>query len=178
MKKLNIDISRYAPVGTEARRQVTMMLAALAISVLWSFKLPSVIIGELNYLKGCLEAGMNFPVDGFTQLIGSAFYGFYIIALVSVGWAVWNYAGHRRGTRADYLMRRLPDRWEYHRRCLTLPLAGIVLSLGSALLLRLSYRALYWSMFNEITRGLEDPERFLLSGIAVINHNTWGWLYR
>lgn len=176
MKKYKIDLSRYTPVGAETRDQLTIMLAALVISALWSLKLPFVIIRELNGLKSCLEAGMNIYVDSFSRLIGSAFYGFYIIALVSAGLAVWNYASHRQGSRADYLMRRLPDRWEYHRRCLAVPLAGILISLGLALVLRLLYGALYWNMFNEITRGLEDPERFLRSEDFTVYHR--GWLYR
>lgn len=31
------------------------------------------------------------------------------------------YEYHTRGSMAVYTMRRLPDRWEYHRRCLTQP---------------------------------------------------------
>ena len=33
-----------------------------------------------------------------------------------------------------YLMRRLPDRWELHRRCLVFPFAGLVLCVAAAFL--------------------------------------------
>lgn len=40
---------------------------------------------------------------------------------------VWRYYSyHTRGTMAVYTMRRLPDKWEYHRRCWTQPLLSAV----------------------------------------------------
>jgi len=51
-----------------------------------------------------------------------------VVAVVALPQICINYASHRMGSRSDYLMRRLPDRWEWHRRCLTVPLAAVALS--------------------------------------------------
>ena len=40
--------------------------------------------------------------------------------------AAMHYVYHWKGSRSIYLMRRLPNPWELHRRCLTLPALGIV----------------------------------------------------
>jgi hypothetical protein len=51
---------------------------------------------------------------------------------------------HRQGgSRSDYLMRRLPDRWEYPRRCVTLPLLGAVAIIAEFLIVTLIYFAVY-----------------------------------
>lgn len=57
-----------------------------------------------------------------TPLSGAEIYIFLMFHL-----AFLNYRCHTVGSMSVYLMRRLPDRWEYHRRCWTVPvLASIV----------------------------------------------------
>ena len=54
-----------------------------------------------------------------------------------------NYLHCRTGARSDYTLRRLRDPWEYHRRCLALPLAAMVLSLAVFALLTVIYYQSY-----------------------------------
>lgn len=46
--------------------------------------------------------------------------------LVQVG---RHYAWHTRGSMSIYLMKRLPDRWELHRRCWTVPVLAALMEL-------------------------------------------------
>lgn len=76
-------------------------------------------------------------------LIGSALVGFLIIALCMLAMIVYHYAYHLQDSKSIYLMRRLPNRWELHRRCLTLPLLAIVICLLVAVILLLIYYGIY-----------------------------------
>ncbi len=43
-----------------------------------------------------------------------------------------------------YLMKRLPNPWEYHRRCLTIPFAELVLTGLVVAVILLLFWGLYW----------------------------------
>ena len=58
-------------------------------------------------------------------------------------WVLLHYRHYRRGSMSIYLMRRLPDRTLLHRQCWTLPLVGLVLTLGTILVLLLLYALIY-----------------------------------
>lgn len=54
-----------------------------------------------------------------------------------------HYLYHRYDTMSIYLMRRLPSRWELHRRCWSLPIAASVGSVLVALALVAVYYLIY-----------------------------------
>lgn len=57
---------------------------------------------------------------------------------------VWRYyASHTQGSMAVYTMRRLPDKWEYHRRCWTQP----ILSAAAELLIFAVLAGLCWLLW-------------------------------
>ena len=70
---------------------------------------------------------------------GFTFPSFFLFTLTMIPAAIlgWNnYASLRRGSRMWYTFRRLPDRWEVHRRCLAVPV--LVLLAAAALCLALT----------------------------------------
>lgn len=76
----------------------------------------------------------------FPTLLGFSLWGCFLAAIAMVGLAAWHYALHFRGSKSIYTMRRLPQRWELHQRCLTVPaLAAAGYLLEAALLLGLDY---------------------------------------
>lgn len=79
----------------------------------------------------------------YHELSGGAFTLFLIFALSMAGFIIYHYLSHYQGSKSIYLMRRLPDRWELHHRCLTLPLTGALIYLGCALFLLLVYFCIY-----------------------------------
>ncbi len=156
-----IALEKLAPVGADVQKQLRWTGVALAASALWSLRALMRIVREMKTLKAVIDQGAFSSVAAYPRYLGSAFYGFALLSLVLAGLAVWNYAAFRRGARADYLMRRLPNRWEYHRRCLAVPLLGIAASVLVALTLYVLYRAVYWRLFREATAGVEDPIRLI-----------------
>lgn len=173
MTKKRIALEKLAPVGADAQKQLRWTGIALAASALWSLRALFRIVGEMKTLKAILDQGASGFVATYPKYLGSAFYGFALVSLVLAGLAVWNYASFRQGVRTDYLMRRLPDRWEYHRRCLTVPLLGIGASVLIALALWVLYRAIYWHLFREATAGVEDPTRLIRRSGQVTWRGLW-----
>ncbi len=173
MKKRKIDWERYAPVGSRADFQVRAVLVTLVLSALWSLRALFRIVDEFRDLRAVLDQGAYTFVVPYSMYLGSAFYGFMLICLVLLMVAVFNYASFRRGARTDYLMRRLPDRWEYHRRCLAVPIFGIGASVLTGLALWAIYRAVYWHLFREVTAGMEDPARLIIEGAVYRWRGLW-----
>lgn len=98
------------------------------------------------------------------------FFHFLFLFLGAILLAVYNYSGFRNGSKSHYLMRRLPDKWEYHRRCLALPLLAILAELVSIPILIGLFYALYlhvtpeqclrpdqWEVFRESIEYLIIP---------------------
>lgn len=71
------------------------------------------------------------------------FSGVTLMAAAAVILAVTYYAGHWQGSRSVYLMRRLPDRLEFHRRCLVLPLLTLLACVLLTFLLTLAFFGIY-----------------------------------
>ncbi len=88
-----------------------------------------------------LEEGAR--IAPFSEILGSALTGFLILACGLLVFVVLHYQSHFHGSRSIYLMRRLPDRWELHRRCLVGPVLGILCCVVTAGILLLLYFAVY-----------------------------------
>jgi amino acid transporter len=79
----------------------------------------------------------------FYAILGGALYGFLILALCMPALILYHYAYHYQGSKNIYLMRRLPNRWELHKRCVTLPLLAALICLLSVLVLLCIYLGIY-----------------------------------
>lgn len=65
--------------------------------------------------------------------------------LILMGIQVWRYYScHTRDSMAIYTMRRLPDKWELHRRCLTQPVLSAVFEVLLFAVLTVLCFALYY----------------------------------
>jgi len=141
-------LARYAPAGFPLSQEIKIYLTAFGISVLYSF---GFIIRYLNARAELFEitiTGQKILITGakmpeMTALIHDAFLGFFLMILLAGAGIVYHYLFHKQGSKSIYLMRRLPNPFELHKRCITLPLLGIILSLLAALLLFLLYYGIY-----------------------------------
>ena len=173
MTKKGITLEKLAPVGADVQKQLRWTGIALAASALWSLRGLLRIVRSMKILKAYIDQGVFSSVDAYPRYVSSAFFGFALLSLVLAGLAAWNYASFRRGARTDYLMRRLPDRWEYHRRCLAVPLLGIGASILISVALWALYRAVYWHLFREAAAGVEDPLRLISRSGQVTWRGLW-----
>lgn len=104
-------------------------------------------IGESPLLEGARMKYFAYLICGNDPAY--SWYGLPVFAhftLLFLGAALLafvNYSNFRNGSKSVYLMRRLPDRWEYHRRCLALPLMTILAGLVSIPILIGLFYAIY-----------------------------------
>lgn len=145
-------ITRYVPLGIALKPELGFIGAGMGGSLVYSL---SFVVRYLNaritlyeWRKGeggkmikQLSAGAVMP--DFAGILEDALYGFGILSLCMLLVALYHYFYHYQESKSVYLMRRLPDRWEWHRRCLTLPAAVMVLCLLTALLLLLIFFGIY-----------------------------------
>lgn len=147
MKKL--DLTRYAPPGIDLKYEKNTFVIGFIIATLRStgflFWLNNVYHNFFDP-DAILEPGMMFPefllliraVSGRDYLVV-----FRILIPCMLAFTIYHYLYHRTLSKSVYLMRRLPDRWEYHRRCLTLPLVGAGLVFLAEVILLLFYFWIY-----------------------------------
>ena len=160
------DLSRYAPLGINVRSEWQGYVAGLAVATVYSmiYLLRYFNARENLYewtLKGreLIEGAM---MPDFAELMDGTLLVFLAIALTMMGLVIYHYIYHRLDTKSYYVMRRLPSRWELHRRCLTLPVTGLLICGAAALIVTLIY---YW-----IYMGC-TPEECLMPG-------QWGRFWR
>lgn len=145
------------PPWSDGKVQLVLALLCLGIGVLSSLycylSQLETAWGGLSYVGEQGELHWTAMTD-FADLIGAqgavsnwfsqpAFFAFPLLILAGLALAGYNWACFWRGSRSIYLMRRLPDRWELARRCLTIPL---VLILG-AVVLTAALLALYYAIY-------------------------------
>lgn len=157
MKKLTLE--RYAPAGIKLETERNFFIGGMIVAAVYSFS----FLMYYGMYKGGLYhqvRGENVLIPGkmmvdFAILMENALNGFFLLSFCLVLLAIYHYAYHYQGSKSIYLMRRLPDGKELHRRCLTLPIAGIVIALLTAFIFLLIYYAVYM---------LVTPEQCLTPG--------------
>ncbi len=82
-------------------------------------------------------------IDEFSILLGNALSGFLFVAIGMTGYSIKHYTYFWKGSKSIYLMKRLPDKMEIHKRALTLPLIALALCVGAAIFLLVLYYGLY-----------------------------------
>lgn len=163
MKKPQINWERLAPVGLDGKREAVRACWALAGSALWSLGAPIRMAQCWRWIEEArMHGSAGFYMRPFSEIMGSALWGFALTAAWLLALAARHYVYHRQESRVDYLMRRLPDPWEYRRRCWAIPLAGI---LASAVL-ALALWGFYWWLYITFT----PPE--CLRDVAIVTVET------
>ena len=160
------DLSRYAPLGINVRSEWQGYVAGLAVAVVYSMIYLLRYFNARENLYEWTRKGREL-IEGavmpdFAELMDGTLLVFLAIALTMMGLAIYHYIYHRLDTKSYYVMRRLPSRWELHRRCLTLPVIGLLICGAAALIVTLIY---YW-----IYMGC-TPEECLMPG-------QWGRFWR
>lgn len=124
-----IDWKNWAPPGRDARGEAVNALGCLAVITLlaWvQFVIRYMSAWERLFLweNGVRVLRTGVKMQDLHEIIGATPLVFWVQIGLAAVTAARHYADHyREGSRPVYLMRRLPDRWEYHRRCLAIPAA-------------------------------------------------------
>ena len=146
---MRIPIERYAPPGVDVQQEVERTVWGLIAAAVLSLRFLLAYLGSRSELSDVLPNGVRVleehaMMPTFQDLFSWSFLGFGIFLLAMAAVAAMHVAYHYQGgSRPIYLMRRLPDRWEYWRRCLALPAAGALCALAVMAVLLGIYLAVY-----------------------------------
>ena len=141
----------FLPPGESLEGSGRCLFGLVGIALVWN--LTTFVLrfsGELSQLYvnrngvKTLVQGARMP-DMETLIQGSLIVVWFFPALAIVVAASY-YASFRRDSKSIYLMKRLEDPWELHRRCLTVP--GLILLTGVATMAALL--ALDWALYRFI----------------------------
>ncbi|MGN1415155.1 MAG: hypothetical protein ACI4WY_13005 [Anaerovoracaceae bacterium] len=139
MKKKFIEKwERYAPPGADVGKQINRFSGQILLVVFYALGcfLLRYLTARSNlyyYTGGQHILRPDAVMPDFTEMTAHMFLFHIILFLILLGRIAGNYASFYRGSKSIYLMKRLPDPMERHRRCLTLPLAGIAVIVLTAI---------------------------------------------
>jgi len=137
--KNRINWNNLVPPGRNGTLQRNWLLGGLAAAFVCTILFFLSEYGEhkalleLAFERNPEEVGLVMPE--FEQFLPIPMVAFLVVIAVALPRIPFNYAYHRRGSRSDYTLRRLPDKWEWHRRCLAVPVLAVS---GGMLLLALA----------------------------------------
>lgn len=140
-------MEKYAPPGVNLAQEVLYWVMTMTISTLWSMNF---LLRYFQYRSNLYEtrAGKTVLIEGammptFEFLIEDLFEIFVLVFVFCVIVAVYHYFYHYQGSKMMYLMKRLPNKWEVHIRCMVLPAAACVIAGVYMTILKLVYYAIY-----------------------------------
>lgn len=145
---MNDFMKRNSPPGFDVRAEKRFVIIVNVIAFFASF--ISFISKYLDARKVLyvINDGEKLLVEGaiiesFSSLTGFYYVGFTFISLYLIGVIIAHYAYYKQGSMSIYLMKRLPNKFDMHRRAITLPLLGILLTFVLAVAYFLIYFAIY-----------------------------------
>ncbi len=144
---MKLKLSRFAPPGMDLKKWKKLFFALEIISAIYSlgFLLRYIDAKGEMFLKTknglVLIPGSVMP--DFVSLINSSLMGFVILGVCMLLLIAECYLYFYRDSKSIYLMKRLPDKWELHKRCIVLPVVCCLLSLLSALIVLSLYYGVY-----------------------------------
>ncbi|MBR5490728.1 MAG: hypothetical protein IKV79_05600 [Oscillospiraceae bacterium] len=142
-QRSKINWERHTPPGFDYETERSLFIAALIISVLWSLSFFARFFDAVIYL------GEWHNAPYFYELLGNAFFCFPIAIALMLSSIAINYAHYHSGSKSIYLMRRLPNRWERHRRCIEIPLASASITFLTAIIIVFIYYLIYMFWINK-----------------------------
>ena len=139
--------TRHTPPGVDPWQEIGAFLLGQVLSLFFSLQ----FFGHYQSARARLfhtVDGKRYLIEGakiadFHDILGISLFGFGLVAVSMLGFAVYHYAYYRQGSMSIYLMKRLPDPAERHRRALTLPILAMLASALAALIVLLIYFVVY-----------------------------------
>ncbi len=138
MSKLIESFKRNSPPGLSLKQEYAVFVIGNIVSAV-----VSIFAFLLNYIrcraelfeyvgdKRLIIVGAIIPP--FYNLIDIYFSGFIFVALVLLSYVIYHYSYYRQGSMSVYLMRRLPNKIEMHKRAWTVPLLASIGTIAIAI---------------------------------------------
>jgi len=145
--KNKIKLNDFFPLGIDYYRELKWVNISFLVSFIYSlgylFKLNSsynslfLVVDARKFLK------TGAIMDDFVFILKESLSGFIVIAVCMIALAAYHYFYHYIDSKSIYLMKRLPNHFDLHKRCFTYPILITVISLIVALILLIIYYNIY-----------------------------------
>lgn len=137
-------IEQRIPLGCDAAKEQKGLIWGVVAGFLLNLRFPLMYYSARSrlfpYINGKRVFLEDAKMEPFGEILGFSLWGCLLAAAAMIFLAVWHYSCHFRGSKSIYTMRRLPQRWELLRRCLTVPvLAAAAYLAEAAVLLGIDY---------------------------------------
>ena len=140
-------LEKYAPLGIHLTSEIGLyifgMIAATLHSMWFLLEYGSAVNNLYQYSAGKRVLMEGARIQGFSQLTEGVFLTGQLVCIVTLLVVIYHYLYHYQGSRMMYLMNRLPDKMDVHKRCWTLPVAGSCIAAVWMMLLKMIYYAIY-----------------------------------
>lgn len=150
MKKINIE--RLVPAGFDAEGEKSGIILGLVGASSFSIIYYSIKFNNaLDMLYTSAEPGYKktlipgAQMADFSEIFRFSMAGFLLMVFCMIALAIAHYNYHFRGSKSIYLMKRLPDRRDFLRRCITVPLTVTLICIALSLFLTVIY---FWIYMN------------------------------
>ena len=126
-------MKKYFPLGFSVEIELAVIIFLLWITSWWSFCAFRVSYREdmvANCYRDCMEGFYRY-IEGsvmpeFWPMLRDCFDIMLVYLAAMAGMVVYNYRYHYGEYKSIYLMRRLPNTVELHRRCFAVPIFGCI----------------------------------------------------
>ena len=142
------DLEKYAPPGVNIKQQIDFFITGNIISLIASLYFFVVYFSKYQDLyefdgeSRVLIEGKMMP--DFPLILDKFLAGFLIMAVCMMFYVIFYYVCYYQdGSKSIYLMKRLPQRYEIHKRAWTLPLIFTALCLAIGFLTAVFYLCFY-----------------------------------
>lgn len=140
-------LENYAPPGVGVSKHVRGYIALVGVATIQSMffflKYGNAMDELYTYRAGKRVLMEGAIIQSFEQITEGLFLTGYLECVAVLLMSIYYYLYHYQGSKMMYLMKRLPDKWEVHRRCWTLPIAGAVLMAAWMMILKMFYYVIY-----------------------------------
>lgn len=135
MKERKSKWENFAPEGVSAKKEALWTAVALAASTVWSLTFFLRMNAERAAVEPDCAAGRVVALVSFRGMLGTALFGFYLVALGMACLAMWHYARLRRSG--------IRDAKDAHGRALAIPVLGIAAAIGLSTVVYFVYRGVF-----------------------------------
>ena len=140
-------LGKYAPLGIPYEKHIRGFFALVTcatICTMFFFLQYGNALEELyTYRAGKKVLMEGVVIDSFGQITEGLFLMGYAVSVAVFLMVIYYYLYHYQGSKMMYLMKRLPDRWDIHRRCWTFPVCGAVITVVWMKILEMIYYGIY-----------------------------------
>ncbi len=160
------SIKYYAPIGISFKTIFWFIAFQYGIIILNSFNFFNKFHDAL-YTQERLsyQTGQISQMENFATLVRLMFPSVPLAFFACLcGLGIYNFGHHYKESQSVYLMKRLPNKYEYFRRVMTIPIISALLLLVLVFVLLMTYYVIYIS---------KSPEGSVASGQLKLLFDVW-----